>query len=248
MYMDDEQNLIKVLKDLCCEGPIDAIGSGSNSVGKTMQFKLGVDHSVSKRNALFNHTITATQASPSSSGRTNLFACVPDWSNSILKSSTEIVDMLGKENVDKGYAKSLFCTVTSLHPNGFGLYLKVDPANKSLEEWKVIDGEFAELVSWSSLTLDARLSRMGSSAIVRANPVDLNGRSAFHYRYVDILGPPNLDAFYELLDDGVITIDHLISLKYGRNSAREQGPLFKIRADCREELFGNVNRIDLLDL
>jgi hypothetical protein len=78
-------------------------------------------------------------------------------------------------------------------------------------------------------------------------PVSLNGQKAFHYRYLDILGSPKLEAFKDLLDDGAITLDHLISMKVGSSVAREQGPLFKISASARGELYGNPYRIDLTD-
>ena len=120
--MDDEIQLIEQLKALCALGPIPAIGMGSNSVGKTMQKHLGITHSVRGRNVLHGHTITSTLARPNSSGRTNLFACVPDWSSSVFKSSKELVSHFGKEDLVRGYHKSLFCTVNSKSENRIGYF------------------------------------------------------------------------------------------------------------------------------
>lgn len=244
----DEEEILVVLSSLAKLGPIEAPGRGSNVVGKILQDKLGIEHSTTNRNTLFGYTVTATTARPNSGSRTNLFACVPDWKSSVLKSSKELVEKIGREDLSRGYAKSLFCTTTSLRSNGFGLTLKVDPESRILEEWVDSCGEERPLVSWDVSKLERKLADLGKTAIVTALPVDMNGKKAFHYRYVDLLGMPEMRSFLELLENGAITIDHCISVKIGKSVAREQGPLFKVRADCREELYRNVKRIDLMDL
>ena len=139
--MEDEQKLIVALKSLSLMGPVLAVGSGSNSVGKTMQNYLGIQHKVIERNKLFGYTITSTLGKSNSGRRTNLFACVPDWNLYTYKSSTEFVMQLGREDTDRGYQKSLFCTVNSLIKNSFGLQLKVDTEIGSLEEWAYLSND-----------------------------------------------------------------------------------------------------------
>ena len=241
--MLDKQQLIAVAKRLCALGPLLAVSSGSNAVGKTMQKYLEIEHSVTQRNRLFGYTITSTVAKNSFSGRTNLFACVPNWDISRVKSSKELLLSVGREDLSKGYSRSLFCTVSAQSKNSFGLELRVNLGSNTLEE--IFDG--APIVSWELGKLEAKLGQIGEAAILSAVPVDLNGRKAFHYRYLDILGSPNTDIFKDLLDDGAVTLDHLISMKLGSTSAREQGPLFKISASARTELYGNPLRIDLTD-
>ena len=245
--MDDEIQLIEQLKALCALGPIPAIGMGSNSVGKTMQKHLGITHSVRGRNVLHGHTITSTLAKPNSGGRTNLFACVPDWSSSVFKSSKELVSHFGKEDLVRGYHKSLFCTVNSKSENSFGLFLKADSVSRTLEEWSQSAGYDTLAVKWRIDKLEAKLMTLGRTAILRALPVNLGGKRGFHFRYLDLLGAPDFVSFLELLENGSITVDHLISIKQGSNSAKEQGPLFKIRADAREDLYKGMRRYDLMD-
>ncbi|MDB2616863.1 MvaI/BcnI family restriction endonuclease, partial [Luminiphilus sp.] len=62
----------------------------------------------------------------------------------------------------------------------------------------------------------------------------------------ELLGAPDPKIFLQLIDEGAITIDHLISKKYGDRSATEKGPLFKIRGDARDQLYSSVERFDLL--
>lgn len=246
--MNDEIQLIEQLKALCALGPIPAIGTGSNSVGKTMQKHLGIIHSVRGRNVLYGHTITSTLAKPNSSGRTNLFSCVPDWGSSIFKSSKELVSHFGKEDLARGYEKSLFCTVKSSSVNSFGLFLKADAESRILEEWSQSSGHDSLAVKWSIDKLESKVMALGRTAILRALPVDLGGKKGFHYRYLDLLGAPDVVSFLDLLESGAITVDHCISIKQGSNGANEQGPLFKIRADAREELYKGMRRYDLMDI
>ena len=244
---NDERELMKCLTRLCRLGPILPSSGGANAVGKTLQEQLGIKHTTNRKNSLFNYTITATTAKPSSGGRTNLFASVPDWKNSVYKNTTELAQTFGREDLSRGYEKSLFCTVTSLAPNGFGLFLKVNPAASTLEEWYVNDKDNRPVVAWDVAKLNDKLNSQSKTAIVTALPVEVGGERAFHYRYVDLLGSTQPKSFLELLEDGMITIDHCISLKVGSSSAREQGPLFKVRADARSELYSDVKRIDLMD-
>lgn len=244
----DEDNLLLALAGLAKKGPIVPVSKGSNAVGKTMQDALGIQHMTAKRNSLFNYTVTATAARSSSSARTNLFACVPNWKSSTYKSSKELVEKFGREDLAKGYEKSLFCTTTSQAPNGFGLVLSVDPRERLLDEQFDFEGSRSPVASWDVDKLEAKLASLGKTAIVTALSVEVGNKAAFQYRYVDLLGRPDTGAFLEMLQDGSITIDHCISMKVGSEVAREQGPLFKIRADSRSELYSDVKRIDLLDL
>lgn len=239
--------LLTELRMLARRGPIMAVGSGSNSIGKTLQSELGIAHSVSSRNSRHGYTITSTQKFGQSGGRTNLFACVADWKNSNIKSSGELAAKYGRPNPDKGYVSSLFCTTSSLTVNSFGLQLSVDFRNRRLSENFVTKTSTDTLLNWDVDVLDSKIQKLGHTAIVTGLPVDFNGNKSFHFRYVELLGKPKLGVFLELIEDGTITLDHLISQKVGVNAAREQGPLFKIRGDSRDILYDSVERFDLLE-
>jgi hypothetical protein len=244
----DEEKLLEALSALSKRGPLEQVGRGGNSVGKTFQKALGIKHSTTTRNSLFNYVINATTSAATSGGRTNLFACVPDWRISKLKSSKELVKEFGREDISRGYSKSLFCTSTSIGPNGFGLVLKVDALAMSLEEWHASEGIESPVVAWDVTRLQSKLESLKKTAIITALPIIQGNRTAYHYRYVDLLEGPEVVDFFDLLENGSITIDHCISIKVGANSAREQGPLFKIRADCRSDLYKSIKRYDLMDL
>ena len=244
----DEDKILKALSSLSKQGPIVPSKGGSNAVGKLLQESLKITHSTTRRNSLYNYTITATASKLNSSSRTNLFARVPDWRSSPYKSSKELVENFGREDLTGKYVKSLFCTSTSAGPNGFDLVLKANSERRSLEEWFVSEDGESLVAVWDISKLEEKLASLGKTAIVTALPVDIGGEKGFHYRFVDLLERPELDNFLELLESGAITIDHLISIKVGQKGAREQGPLFKVRADAREDLYKSIKRIDLMDL
>ncbi|MBT4434896.1 hypothetical protein HOD02_01140 [bacterium] len=245
---NDEDKILQALSGLSKLGPIIPSKGGSNAVGKLMQESLKIAHSTTKRNSLYNFTVTATSSKLNSSGRTNIFACVPNWKSSPYKSSKELVKKFGREDLSRGYSNSLFCTVTSTGPNGFGLVLRANPEKRSLQEWFVSKDEESLVAIWDISKLKEKLASLEKTAIVTALPVNIGGKKGFHYRYVDLLEKPELINFLELLESGAITIDHLISIKVGQKAAREQGPLFKVRANAREDLYKNIKRIDLMDL
>ena len=244
----DEESILKELSKLSKLGPIVSVNTGSNAVGKLLQESLNISHSTSKRNSFHNYTISATTSKLNSTGRTNLFACVPNWQSSPFKSSKEIVESFGRENLSRGYSKCLFCSVTSQGPNGFGLVLRIDRHKPSIEEWYVSEKEQYLVASWSISKLMYKLGLLNKTAIITALPIEIRDKKAFHYRYVDLLKNPDFINFIDLIENGSITMDHCISIKTDKNSAREQGPLFKIRSNAREDLYQNIKRIDLMDL
>lgn len=243
----NKDRLLEELSVLARRGAIDALGSGSNAVGKTLQYHLKIEHSTNTRNKKYGFTVTGTSAR--SGRKTNLFACVPNWKASAVDSSNALTDLVGRPDEGRGYSSSLFCTVDSLHPNGFGLMLCIQFDPPSLVEKWVTGAEEKVLLRWDTEVVFKKLAALGNTAIVTADRIAAGrGRLRFHFKTVELLGPPNQRMFLQLIDEGVITIDHLISRKVGDNSATEKGPLFKIDAKSRDQLYISTEKIDLLSL
>ena len=242
--MDKNSQVLITLTELAKRGPIESVGQGPNSVGKTLQSALGLTHTTTARNSFLGYTISATSSGLGGGARTNLFACVPDWSLSPFKSAFEMVDRIGRTDEKRGYAKSLFCTVTSLSSNSFGLRLKI--YNEQLEEYWSAGGKNILVARWDSVKLKSRLEGIGKHIVVQAQVVELNGEKRYHFRYAELLSEPDPKLFFSLLECGSITVDHLISLQTGAASAREKGPLFKIRSDAKKLLHPSCYRVDLL--
>jgi hypothetical protein len=134
--------------------------------------------------------------------------------------------------------------VTSLSSNSFGLRLKI--YNEQLEEYWSAGGKSILVARWDSVKLKSRLEGIGKHIVVQAQVVELNGEKRYHFRYAELLSEPDPKLFFSLLECGSITVDHLISLQTGAASAREKGPLFKIRSDAKKLLHPSCYRVDLL--
>ena len=126
--------------------------------------------------------------------------------------------------------------------------MKTSCSGKILEEWHRKDNQDTCILSWDTKKLSQKISNLGKTAIITGLPVQLNGVKAYHFRYVQILGEPDESSFFRLLSEGAITLDHCISIREGKTAAREQGPLFKVNSESREELYGTIQKYDLLDL
>ncbi len=237
------EEVLNDLKKLSLKGPIKAVSQGSNAIGKTLQSELNIGHSTTSRNQYKGFVISSTS---SKSNRTNLFAKVPDWKKSEIKSSKEMLDLYGVEDPKGKYLKKLFCSVNSLEPNNFGLIFVVDKFSKVLQE-KYFDKEQKKSIAiWSTEQLFQKLIKLDKTIVISANLFKKKDGNYFHFRFAEFMLEPSIENFFELLDYGAITMDHLISLKKGIN-VRDQGPIFKISKNSKKDLFYDYQKFDLMD-
>jgi hypothetical protein len=241
--MDDE--ILEDLKNLSLLGHIKAVGNGANSVGKTLQSALGISHTTTAKNQYKGFIITSTTLKAGS--RTNLFGLVPDWKNSLITSSTELVEKHGVKDNSRKYRKKLFCTVKAKVPNSFGLMLCIDRTKRIISETHSKDGCENEIVQWDTLKLESKLRSLDKSIIVTASSHNKNDGLYYHYQIAEFLKKPNFEKFLQQIEFGSITLDHLISLHHQRKTAREQGPLFKIAKHARMELYEDYKKYNLMD-
>ena len=237
------EEVLNDLKKLSLKGPIKAVSQGSNAIGKTLQSELNIGHSTTSRNQYKGFVISSTS---SKSNRTNLFAKVPDWEKSEIKSSKEMLDLYGVEDPKGKYLKKLFCSVNSLEPNNFGLIFVVDKFSKVLQE-KYFDKEQKKsIATWNTEQLFQKLMKLDKTIVISANLFKKKDGNYFHFRFAEFMLEPSIENFFELLDYGAITMDHLISLKKGTN-VRDQGPIFKISKNSKKDLFYDYQKFDLMD-
>ena len=237
------EEVLSDLKKLSLKGPIKAVGQGSNAIGRTLQNELNIGHSTTSRNQYKGFVISSTS---SKSNRTNLFAKVPDWEKSEIKSSKEMLDLYGVEDPKGKYSKKLFCSVNSLEPNNFGLIFVVDKFSKVLQE-KYFDKEQKKsIATWNTEQLFQKLMKLDKTIVISANLFKKKDGNYFHFRFAEFMLEPSIENFFELLDYGAITMDHLISLKKGTN-VRDQGPIFKISKNSKKDLFYDYQKFDLMD-
>ena len=232
------------LKKLSLMGQIKAVGSGANSVGKTMQNALNIPHTTNAKNQYKGWTITSTTLK--SGSRTNLFALVPDWKNSFIKSSTELVNKYGIQDNTGKYERKLFCTVKSDTPNSFGLMLKLSRNTGELFEVHRTEDEDTILCRWDAKKIEQKLKRLDKSIIVTASQHKKEDGIYYHYQFAEFMSKPQPIKFLQQIEFGSITLDHLISIKHNHATAREQGPLFKIAKHARADLYETYHKYNLM--
>jgi hypothetical protein len=224
---------------------VKAVGAGDKSVGTTLMELLGVDHTTTSKARFMGVVVSARRGTRSRQGnRVNLFAKVPDWDVSACKSTREIVERYGYRR-DGGM--KLYATLRARQPNPQGLLLSVDRGKGLLREQHSAAGTVEEVAAWRLESLKTRLLRSHpESAWVVANVIERGGIEYFHYRYVRFTHAPRATELPSLLEQGTVTVDHLIFAKDGR--ATDKGPLFRIKPSNVRALFPTSPKYDLMAL
>lgn len=228
-------------------GPVRSTGAGDMAIGKTLLDLLGIQQETSRKPSFYGMVLTARRSSGGTEGnRVNLFAMVPDWKASACKSSEEIVRKYG---YDRDGGRKLYVSVSSRRPNAQGLRLSIERSAGLLRETYVSprNAGVEQVAAWKLSALQGRLlQRHPASAWITATSSRRDGDEYFHYRYVKFTDQPRAGLLPDLLEQGTVTMDHLILCKDGRTV--EKGPLFKISPENVRALFPEGPRIDLMTI
>jgi MvaI/BcnI restriction endonuclease family len=225
------QELLLKLRAIAARGEIEAIGTGDTAIGRTLESLLGI--AMNSRQEPDYKGIELKSYRHKRGNRKTLFAKVPDWNVSKFKSSAEILNQFGYK---RGDDFKLYCTVSALKPNSQGLFLKIDEKMSQLIE-SSRESEIADFAIWQLVTLHAELKKKHKETFwIAADSCLIRGVEHFHFTNVEHTRSPIVSQFDLLLEQGIITLDHLIK-KNNKNQVSEKGPLFKIRPDKLELLF-----------
>lgn len=209
--------LLAKLKQLASQ-PIKAVTKGDTAIGMSIEAALGIPPNSSKQP---DYQGIELKASRTPKNRTNLFAQVPIWSISNLKSSKEILEKYGYPGK---YKLQLNCTVSAKVFNSQGLTFKYDPETDILTEADITG---FEAVKWTGDILRNRLLEKHAETFwIQADSKIIDGVEYFTIKSVTHTKSPLKSQLMLLIEDGTITMDHLIKLD--GSSVTEKGPLFKI--------------------
>ena len=235
--------LLNKLRGVASRGWIKTVTVGDTGIGATLEHSLGIQINSSQKPdykgiELKTKRITGLRATT----RTSLFAQVPDWEISTLKSSAQILDTYG---YNRGDVKKLYCTVKATAPNPQGLILRVDePKDILLERYESADIS-RDVVSWKFDVLRNRLlTKHNETFWIGAATSKIDGTEHFHYKKVLHTRVPFASNFHTLCQEGVITLDHLIKRDVSGRVV-EKGPLFKINPSDLGLLFPPSLQFDL---
>lgn len=232
--------LLGMLRKIASAGPIPSMVDADTSVGRTLETALGIDINSSKQPDYKGIELKSFRNNRTN--RKNLFAQVPDWNLSKFKSSAEILDNFGYER-DNDF--KLYCTVSAITTNSQGLNLRIDNDIKQLIE-SSDKPEVGDFVVWSLDKLHNRLkSKHKETFWVEAESIRINNHEHFQYKLVEHTKKPITSQFDLLIDQGIITLDHLIK-RNSKGKVVEKGPLFKIKSKGIELLFPPSESYDLM--
>lgn len=230
--------LLQLLKKIALRGPIPSMVNADTSIGRTLETLLGIDINSSKQPDYKGIELKSFR--DKRGNRKNLFAQVPDWPISKFKSSAEILNSFG---YSRGDDFKLYCTVSAKVRNSQGLMLRVDSDEQKLYENEISAGDF---IAWQLETLHNRLQEKHSETFwIAADSVQIDGKEHFQYKKVEHTKKPIVSQFDILIDQGVITLDHLIKRK-PTGSVVEKGPIFKIKPNALDLLFPPSNVYQLI--
>ena len=222
--------LLARLKKIASQ-PVRSLVDADTSVGRTLETALGIDINSSKKPDYKGIELKSFR--DNRRNRKNLFAQVPDWEISKFKSSAEILDEFGYWREDDF---KLYCTVSAIKSNSQGLSLKVNNDMDYLIENsnKEDIGDFAV---WRLEKLHSRLLEKHRETFwVAADVIEINEIEHFQFKEVEHTRKPITSQFHILLEQGVITLDHLIK-RNSKEKVVEKGPLFKIKPHGLDLLF-----------
>ena len=227
--------LLQLLTNLAKAGPIEAECEGDTAIGRSIETALGIKINSSRNPDFKGIEIKSGRSSvlASQETRAGLFACVPDWDLSTLKSSRAILEQFGYE---RGSDFKLYCTVSTRRANSQGLKLEVKETEKWLREYCARE-PVEEVCIWSLDRLHERLREKHRETFwVKAKSIRDNTKEWFQLESVTHTTQPSLIQFDRLLTDGTVSVDHLIK-RNAKGRVSEKGPLFKIERSRLGELF-----------
>jgi len=232
--------LLGLLRDIANRGFVPGLLQADTSIGRTLETLLGIEINSSKKPDYKGIELKSFRDSRTS--RKNLFAQVPDWSASKFKSSAEILDNFGYE---RGDDFKLYCTVSAITRNSQGLKLNMQSDIRYLYE-NSDRATIGDFVAWSTENLHKRLLEKHNETFwVAADTQIIDNVEHFQFKKVEHTKKPIVSQFDILVEQGIITLDHLIK----RNSAGrvvEKGPLFKIEPNSLNLLFPPSEIYDLI--
>ncbi|HET8886000.1 MAG TPA: MvaI/BcnI restriction endonuclease family protein [Salinimicrobium sp.] len=232
--------LLAMLRKVANSGPIPSMVAADTSVGRTLETALGIAINSSKQPDYKGIELKSFRNNRTN--RKNLFAQVPDWSLSKFKSSAEILDAFGY-NREENF--KLYCTVSAITRNSQGLSLKLDSDIKRLIE-NSDKPEIGDFVVWTLEKLHSRLQEKHKETFwVEADCTFIEGREHFQYSFVEHTKKPITSQFDLLIDQGIITLDHLIK-RNSKGKVVEKGPIFKIKPKGLDLLFPPSEKYNLI--
>lgn len=228
--------LLEKLRIIVRSGPVPSVMDirADTAIGRTLETALGIPINSAKEPDYKGIELKSyRRRGRSRANRKTLFAQVPNWDISKFKSSREILDNFGYWRASDF---KLYCTISTRTRNSQGLSFVLDDKAGILNEISDQCG-IGAFASWYLKDLRESLSKKHNETFwVSADVQNVNGHDHFRFRDVMHTRKPIASQFDLLIEQGEITMDHLIK-RDAKGRVTEKGPLFKINSPSLELLF-----------
>lgn len=233
--------LLWKLRQLSKKGPVKSLLDADTSVGRTLETALGIKINSSEKPDYKGIELKSFRSARNN--RKTLFGKVPNWKLSKLKSSSQILDAFGYWR-DGGF--KLNCTVSTQNRNPQGLTLKLNADLEYLIE-NSSNPTYDDFAVWTLNELHKRLvTKHNETFWIEAEVLKIQGEEYFNYTIAEHTRKPIASQFDLLLEQGIITLDHLIK-RTNTGEVSERGPLFKIKPNSLDLLFLPSKTYSLLE-
>lgn len=237
-------NLIKQFanKDILSVSPTKA---NPKDIGDTLERELNIPANSSKL-ADYKNLVELKAKRKSSKTKDTLFSMVPNWSDSTIQSSPEMILTFGYPSKKYIDFIDLYVTVSST-PNHQGLFLEVDEDNEILiQKHKDCNGIESTTCIWTFSDLKERLySKHPETLWVIGDEIKKDGNIYFRYESIEHTCKPIFSSFLLLISQGKITFDWRGRVKKDGTSYKDKGHCFRLKPKFRNMLFGESENIIL---
>lgn len=229
--------LLEKLKAIAARGLVRSVmpERADTAIGRTLEHALGIQINSRREPDYKGIELKSYRraARASRENRKTLFARVANWELSKFKSSREILDTFG---YNRGEDFKLYCTISTQTANSQGLYFEIEDKAGLLNE-RSTRKEIGAFATWALKDLRAAMAEKHAETFwVGARVHEQAGHDYFEFQDVMHTQKPILSQFDLLLEQGEITMDHLIK-RTAKGRVSEKGPLFKINAASLGLLF-----------
>ncbi|MGG2090491.1 MvaI/BcnI family restriction endonuclease [Priestia aryabhattai] len=223
----------------------DRTKSFAKDVGETFEKVLGILPN-SNKVADFKSKIELKAKREGSTTSDTLFSMVPDWKNSYISSSNEMIRRFGYPSKKYLDFMDLFVTVSN-KTNNQGLSLEVDEENNLLHQlYEDSSGKKIVTCSWKLNEIKERLFNKHPETVwVVAEEKIINGKIHFHYKKAVYTRAPIFSSFLLLVSQGIITYDWRGRVKKDGTGYKDKGHCFRIKPKFRHLLFAETETIQL---
>ena len=238
----EANELLGLLCNIGQKGWIPTMRAGDTGVGFTLESLLGISANSSKTP---DYKGVEIKSSRKRSSNQTLFGKTPDWKQSRLKSSLEILMERGRHSEKKNRTQ-LFHSIYAHQSNSYDLQLDVNFEEGLLKQYCNVSGHRVDDVLWELTVLQAALRTKHKQTFwVKTKTRKNNNVEEFLYHQGVYTRGPNVDAFPLLIDAGEVFVDYTIK-QNPNGSAKDQGYLFRMKKAKLEMLFGKPKVFELI--